>query len=347
MYDATTLKPHIFVGETQVECPVRGCSQKVARQRRDFKRASRFQCPEHQIYISPSTFEYPTELDNLLWKDEQDIALLESIRTVKRESRMARERSEDALSWNMFRHLEKRGILSAILSCIAGRDSGGLQLVYWSYSPSFHSVWPELRMARKEFGEQPRRGSEPDFIAFNDRIILLIEAKFTANNATIPSEPENRKKYVTGGGGWYHQVFASDYDTVANDAQKYELLRYWLLGSWIATQSGRDFALVNLVRSDYEQDIEKLFDNHIKADAHRHFVRVTWEEVFQRIGEESPPSAEKDTLLDYAEYKTAGYNRLGELERAFSIRKESIPGTDSGCQGLVPGVDGAGQAHVI
>lgn len=330
MYDARTLKPHIFVSETQVECPVRGCSQKVARQRQVFKSAPQFQCPEHHIYVSPSTFEYPTELDNLLWKDEQDIALLESIKGVKRESRMARDNSEDALSWNVFRYLEKRGHLSAILSCIIGRDLGKLQLVYWSYSPSSHSVWPELTVARQEFGEQLQRSSEPDLIAFNDKVILFIEAKFTASNETTPSDPENQKKYVTGGNGWYHQVFASDYDTIANDAQKYELLRYWLLGSWIAAQSGRDFLLVNLVRSEYEQDVEKLFGRHIKANAHRHFVRVTWEEIYQRTAEKSPSSAEKDSLLDYLEYKTVGYNRFGELQRAFSITKESISRTNSG-----------------
>lgn len=334
MYDARTLKPHILVSETQVECPVRGCSQKVARQRQVFKSTSQFQCPEHQIYISPSTFEYPTELDNLLWKDEQDIALLENIKSVKRESRMARDNSEDALSWNVFRYLEKRGHLSAILSCIIGRNVGNLQLVYWSYSPCLQGVWPELTSARQEFGEQLQRSSEPDLIAFNDKVVLFVEAKFTASNETTPSDPENQKKYVTGGNSWYHQVFASDHNTIANDVQKYELLRYWLLGSWIAAQSERDFYLANLVRSEYEQDIEKLFGRHIRANAHRHFVRLTWEEIYQRTAEKIPSSAQRDSLLDYFQYKTVGYNRFGELQRAFSISKDSISGTNGGQQGL-------------
>ena len=330
VYDARTLKPYILVNETQVECPVRGCSQKVARQRRVFQTAPQFQCPEHHIYISPSTFEYPTELDNLLWKDEQDISLLESIKGSKRESRMARDNSEDALSWNMFRYLEKKGHLSAILSCIIGRDLGALQLVYWSYSPVLERVWPELTAARQEFGEQLQCSSEPDLIAFNNKAVLFIEAKFTASNETTPSDPENQKKYVTGGNGWYHQVFASEYDALANDAQKYELLRFWLLGSWIAAQGERDFYLVNLVRSECEQVIEKLFGRHIKTNAHRYFMRVTWEDIYQRIAEKTPSSAERNSLLEYFEYKTVGYNQFGELQRAFSISKDSIARVDGG-----------------
>ena len=62
-----------------------------------------FKCPKHNIYISPTTFEYQSELDNLLWKDEADLDLLDRTKGVKRESRIARDRSEDAVTWNVFR----------------------------------------------------------------------------------------------------------------------------------------------------------------------------------------------------------------------------------------------------
>jgi hypothetical protein len=322
MYNARTLKPHILLSETQVECPVKGCSQKVTRQRRFFRTAPQFQCPEHRIYISPSTFEYPTKLDNLLWQDRQDVLLLENIMRNKRESRMARDNSEDALSWNVFRYLDKEGYLSMILSYIIGRDLGKLQLVYWSYSSSFQSVWPDLAAARREFGEQPQRSSEPDLIAFSNKAVLFIEAKLTASNKAKPGNLENKKKYLTGGNGWYQQVFMSDYTEIANNAKMYELLRFWLLGSWIAAQSGRDFYLVNVTRSEYEQDIEERFGHHIKANVQRCFMRVTWEGLYERIAEKIPPSVERDLLLDYLKYKTVGYNQSRELQRAFSIPLE-------------------------
>jgi len=69
------LKENIGITETTVECPVKGCSEKIKRQRKGFKREERFKCPDHNIYISPSTFEYQSELDNLLWKDRADLDL--------------------------------------------------------------------------------------------------------------------------------------------------------------------------------------------------------------------------------------------------------------------------------
>ena len=87
------LKGSIEITKTTVECPVKGCSEKIEKQRKSFKREEKFKCPIHNIYISPSTFEYQTELDNLLWKDQADLDLFKMIRTVKRESRSAQDNS--------------------------------------------------------------------------------------------------------------------------------------------------------------------------------------------------------------------------------------------------------------
>src|SRR3972149_287869 len=99
MHGLRDLKPHIKITPNNVECPIRECTKFVERQRRFFKREERFRCSEHKIYISPTTFEYDCEEDNLLWKSTADLALLKAIKTGKRESRIARDNSEDALSW--------------------------------------------------------------------------------------------------------------------------------------------------------------------------------------------------------------------------------------------------------
>jgi hypothetical protein len=112
--------------------------------------------------------------------------------------------------------------------------------------------------------------------------------------------------------------------------QEYELLRHWLLGSWLAAQSKRDFYLLNLVREKYEQDIEKCFGRHIRATAQRRFMRLMWEELYRQIDEKNPSSIERDSLLEYLEYKTAGYNRFGQLQRAFSLSKEVTSGVNGG-----------------
>ncbi len=55
------LKERIEITETMVECPVKGCGEKVERQRVVFKEEDRFKRPKHNILISPWTFECPSE----------------------------------------------------------------------------------------------------------------------------------------------------------------------------------------------------------------------------------------------------------------------------------------------
>lgn len=318
MYLLGNLKPEITVTEAQVECPVKGCSYFVERQRRSFRREQRFQCPEHGIFISPSTFEYPKETDNLLWIDPDDRILLKAIKGAKRESRMSRDNSEDALSWNVFRFLEKEKQLAPLLSPVIGNAVSDPELIYWSYSPNSKKPWPELDMARLEFGENLQRSSEPDLIVVTDDALFFIEAKLTAGNKTRPSNPGERKRYLTGGVRWFDHVFSSEYEDIVLKSEKYELFRFWLLGTWMAERSGRSFYLVNLVRDGYEKDIETLFGRHIQQTDRRRFMRWTWEEIYRFIPKNVPVSPGKTMVMDYFENKTVGYYR-GFLQKAFNI----------------------------
>ncbi len=220
-------------------------------------------------HLSPSTFEYELETYNLLWREPDDLALLAAIKAAKREARLARNNSEDALTWNVFRYLEKAGQLSAWLSATCGSLEADPELVYWSYSSKVGGVCPELAAARSEFGEHPHRSSEPDLIAVTDSALFWIEAKLTATNRTLPHNPEARQGYLAGGECWYRQVFRSDYETIALRNHKYELMRFWLLGSWMAARMERAFPLVNLAPQQREVDIEAAFRPFIRETAER------------------------------------------------------------------------------
>ncbi len=319
MFGASDLKAKITVTETTVECPVRDCSNIVARQTKTFRREPQFQCPSHGIYISPSTFEYQNESDNFLWQDPEDIALFREIGTVKRESRMARDNSEDALTWNVFRYLEKTSQVDQSLSSLVDASVIAPRIVYWSYSQNAQSVWPELARARAEFGEHPTRSSEPDLIVVSDTALFFIEAKLTATNKTTPSRPQYMKKYLTGGSNWFQRVFRSDYDTLAIQERKYELTRFWLLGSWIAAQLDVDFYLVNLVLEEREKDIEQRFKSHLRSNNRRYFLRWTWESIYHVVSWNAAVTQTKDLFTSYFENKTIGYNHLRELQVAFQV----------------------------
>ena len=274
MYGIKELKSKIKVGNNTVECPVINCLSKVERQRKVFKRESRFQCPIHKIFISPSTFEYESEKENLLWTDQDDIYLLNRIYEVKRESRIARENSEDALTWNIFRFLDKQNLLTSFLRNLSNKPIDKTELILWSYSQKEKSGWTYLNKARLEFGETVARGSEPDIIILSDKILYFIEAKLSAKNETKPSDSNNRKKYETGGDRIFQKIFKSDFDTVAIKDERYELMRYWILGNWIANQIGLDFEFYGLVLQSNEPDLKKEFEKHIIKTPKSEFSRL-------------------------------------------------------------------------
>lgn len=106
---------------------------------------------------------------------------------------------------------------------------------------------------------------------------------------------------------------------MATDEEKYELMRFWLLGSWASAQLDRDFHLVNLVRAERERDIEHRFGRHLKTNSKRSFVRWTWESIYKFGSETARPSPDKQKLVTYFENKTTGYNKDGELQLAFTL----------------------------
>ena len=313
------LKENIGITKTTVECPVKGCCEKIERQRKGFKREERFKCPVHNIYISPSTYEYQSELDNLLWKDQADLDLFKMIKTVKRESRIARDNSEDAVTWNVFRFLERNILVEKTLSPIIGGPLKSSEVIYWSYSQKENSSWSELNKARKEFGEEIKRSSEPDVIIKTDNTLLFIEAKLTAGNETDPSNKSSSKKYENGGDNLFSKVFKSDYKRIAIDEKKYELMRFWLLGTWIAKQQGLDFYLVNLVLSEREKDIETILKRHLYENQRMKFIRIIWEDLYQQILNSGTPGIDEDMMIKYFRNKTIGYDGNGRLQKAFSI----------------------------
>ncbi len=207
----------------------------------------------------------------------------------------------------------------AISSIIGVTLKSSSETIYWSYSQKENSSWSELNKAREEFGEEIKRSSEPDVIIKTDNTLFFIEAKLTAGNKTIPSDMTNSKRYETGGDNWFTKVFKSDYRTVAIVEKKYELLRFWLLGTWMAKQRDWGFYLVNLVLSERERDIESIFKRHLYENQEMKFIRITWEDIYRQILNSDLSGAGKDTMIKYFKNKTIGYDGNGKLQRAFSI----------------------------
>lgn len=326
MYNLTDLKEKISINEHSIECPIKGCNNIVDRKHRSGNEDKNFICPDHKIQITPSTFIYKSPIDNLLWLEIEDKVLLDNIAVVKRESRMENENSEDALTWNVFRYLDKKDLLSNILSQISNNNHKIIDIIYWSYSVKENKLWPSLKDARSEFGELINKGSEPDIIIVTDKTLFFIEAKFFSSNntsgsgKTLKNRINNPKKYVSGGNKQFDKIFIKDYKTIVLD-KKYELMRFWILGSWIAENLNLNFELINLVLEKRESNIETDFGKHLRLNPNNNFSRYTWESIYSLIMSHNNHDSDSSLILDYYKYKAAGYNNKGQLKKAFSINK--------------------------
>jgi hypothetical protein len=231
---------------------------------------------------------------------------------------MARENSEDALTWNVFRFLDKQNLLPKFLSTLSNKQIKNADIIFWSHSPKEKRGDTWLDRARIEFGETVVRGSEPDIIIVTDKVLYFIEAKLTATNKTKPSNPTQRKKYESGGNGLFQKIFNTDFETVANTDERYELMRFWILGNWIANQIGLDFEFYGLVLQSKEPDLKAEFGNHIIRTPKSEFSRLTWEEIFNFIVQ-SKETPDKERMINYFQNKTIGYSSSNDLMKAFNV----------------------------
>jgi hypothetical protein len=318
MYGMDELKEKLTITESTVSCPVRGCNRQVDRQRQIFRRDESFFCENHQIYISPSTFEYKNEAENILW----DFDLLAGHMASKRESRIARDNSEDAVTWNVFHFMERQGILLPYLSSLSEVRLQEAKTIYWSHDLETAKPWNPLWEARKIFEGDPSKGSEPDLIVLSDKILFFIEAKLTASNETQPARLGYSKQYLSGANRWWNHAFisGSDYAQIAEKERKYELMRFWLLGTWMAKQLNRDFVLLNLVRETSEKDIEPRFRKWLPSEKAPNFKRGTWERISQFINSNARSHPAKERIIHYLKTKTIGYRKVGnewQIQKAF------------------------------
>ncbi len=335
MFGLEELKKKIEIEEDTIICPIIRCENQVKKMTKEVLKSldaylekgesnrekfDQYLCKEHKIYITPTTFIYEDLRDNLLWYDA-DKDFLDKIIAAKRiKAQLHHDKSEDAVSWNVFRFLERTKLLPEFLERLHNSPVKSPEVIYWSYSQSQQKVWNELEKTRAEFGESPQRSSEPDLVVKSDDVLFFIEAKLTApnkidfnKNHTAEDRAERVRRYSKG------DYFLNQPVENIMDAGYYQLMRFWLIGALIADNKNLNFYLLNLVRKNEEKDIESEFGKYIKQNEKRKFIRVTWEDIYKYISNTGLLGEDKDKMLGYFRNKTIGYNGNGNLQKAFSI----------------------------
>ena len=218
------------------------------------------------------------------------LALNEQHRSSKRKEFQS-HRSEDAVTWTVFRYLQSKNLLGHVLQVVEGEPAKPEQeptlLLWGSPVPPGDPAALQLRKALVQvgdaIGERPGSRSEPDVIMdFHQAGVCIIEVKLGS-----PNEMKNE-----GYSGWPFYTdrtaaFVSHSDVCRSGC--YELARNWRIGWDLA--GTRPFTLINLGPAglfDKQRGELERFDKSLSKRADRRFRRLAWTEFLTSVLPASP-----------------------------------------------------------
>ena len=329
-YGTKDLDPQVICvshSPRRVRCYVRDCRQILRTPTRYEKGEA---CPKHGIRChfsySGATYSYADVRGNIIASPNL-LATRIIGHPFKFEShRLGLERSEDAVSWNVFRSLLEAGCLNRFARAITGDTCTVEPFLYlWGICLNEDALDPMelLIAARKRFESNlpvQRPLTEPDIMLhLPGRYLILIEAKFTSPNTTYARGPRKDAQSLTLDEllGIYHdpRLQILDYRQARMAAQvHYQLWRNMTFSEYMAREDHRNTKAfhVNLVREGFERASAAEFHRLVNPDFNDRFRRITWESIYRFFADN--PALE--TMCRYLETKTAG------LVRAFRISKD-------------------------
>jgi hypothetical protein len=210
--------------------------------------------------------------------------------------RFCSENSEDAVTWTVFRGLERAGRLDALVA--PRRPGGEAALLVWG-APVAGARAPEVAQALARvcdsFGESENARTELDAIVSWPELTVLVEAKYRGENEQRPNDP-SFERYLD-----RRHLYAAPPEEVAQ-AGYYELTRNWRLGNALAEALGaRAFLLVNLGPAEKIETDAFAFSNLITRSPQREFTTLSWSDLLEAAAPLEPwldrYASDRDRLL--------------------------------------------------
>jgi hypothetical protein len=242
--------------------------------------------------------------------------------------RFGQERSEDAVSWNVFRSLQRAGCLHLVAKLITGIENPSEpRLFLWGLELQADGAepWDLLLYARDRFERDlpvSRPKTEPDIALFlPGEYLCLIEAKFTSINGVYERDRKTKLFDLT-----IDQLVKIYQDKSLKilkhdeagirDTIHYQLWRNMIFAEWMAMGDGPKTRAyhASLVRQGFEGDVCEEFVTLLNSDFQDRFEQITWEQIYAIATRHRPAL---NHLCRYFESKTE------RLERAFKIPVES------------------------
>lgn len=297
-----------------VRCPIRSCIHWLTPPARE--RGSGEACSKHGIYVHKSgtyRYEYPSRnviVDPGFFREQ----ILGN--GFKYEShRLGAERSEDTLSYNVFRSLQRLKLLHKVVHLCTGIATNQEPRLYlWGLEMRSKDVEPwDLLIAGRERFESDlpvnRPLTEPDIALFQPgEYLILIEAKFCSGNGVY--ERDQKTKLLDLTLGQLITIYRDpalkilDYEeALKRDRIHYQLWRNLIFAEWMAQKDGPSTQAyhVNLVRQGYEEDVCDPMLTLMRPQYRDRFNQISWEEIHGMANRHRP---EADHLCSYLEQKT-------------------------------------------
>ena len=299
----------------RIRCFVRGCNQNLVP---PTKRGGGDVCPDHGIRChssgtySSGTYSYADVRRNLI-VDPNLFANTVVGHPLKYEAnRFHLENSEDTLTWNFFRSLQKAGCLHRAANMVTGLDiTEEPRLYLWGLclTGDMFAQWDLLIAARERFESNLPVGrpfTEPDIgLYLPSHYLILIEAKFTSPNSSCSGKKalalircygDQRLRYLDasrakccqnlGGQLWRNMVFAE-----------------WMAG--LSNHSTPAF-LGNLTRRSQEHESCDEFATLLNEGYRSRFIHISWEELLETCLDDA---GSLETLATYMRSKTASLHQ--------------------------------------
>jgi hypothetical protein len=171
------------VRKDQIRCCIRGCKEWLSKRKRGGKSVATCFCPEHGISISASpTYVYEERKRNFIIHQD----LVSRVEKVEK-WRLGNEKSEDAVSWNVFLSLQEMNALSDFVELVTGRKADKDPILYlWGNQISGTTArkWDKLQELRAQLEKGLQFATEPDIaIHVTGQSLIFCEAKFTSPNS--------------------------------------------------------------------------------------------------------------------------------------------------------------------
>lgn len=322
-YSIFDLDPTLqFDPETgKVRCVVAGCEKYLTPPARKQKGES---CPEHLIRVHRSgTYSYVDPRFNAIVG--RDLLADKVIgHPFKFEShRLGSERSEDMLTWNVFRSFQESGYLHLIGNYITGLETTEEpRLFLWGLEMTdLVEPWDLLIAARETFEKKlpvARPKTEFDSALFSQgHYLILIEAKFCSPNTFYENGPRKDKQSLT------KEELLNLYWTLTTrmlDREKaleaervyYQLWRNTIFAEHMSSlvEEGTTPYFANLTLKRCENSSFNHFLDMVTPECKHQVSHVFWEDLFVLAG---LTGGKLDLLREYMLTKTA------QLQPAFDF----------------------------